>query len=119
MPDSIADLKAKFEAFNQKWSKHGHIDFITWKEYVAKHWNSKEESTLDFLNSRGIEEEPKEDYTIIDYDYSDDQMTDAERNQFPTEFWDGLMGLMHGRCDVFDFDGSGSGLYYGIIIYDL
>ena len=70
-------------------------------------------------------EELKDDDVVIYYDWSDDELSDDESNEF-TDWLYNQPNFFHqlhtemsklGYVGVFDNDGSGSGLYYGCEVF--
>jgi hypothetical protein len=113
-----SSLKTAVDTLNAKWSKCGSVRVITWEEYVkSEYFSPATETYAQFLDSRGIRFQPAPDCIMVDYDFNDDELEDDERDEFSSDIdrlWDGLVNQ---GTPLYDHDGSGGGLYYGLNLY--
>ncbi len=110
-------LTELINAFNAKYSELGQFELYTWNRFVQ---SQQEIPEAQLKEEQGIKCEVSDVDLVLVYDFSDDVLSDEEREVFAQDyyaFWDKVRELTATLPQLVDNDGSGGGLYYGICIY--
>lgn len=110
-------LKAVKE-LTEVWPHCGTVRILTWEEYVTSEHQQASESYAEFLKSRNIHFQPAPDCIVVDFDLNDEELEDdSERDHFINELENLWNGMAEQGQPLYEHDGSGGGLYYGLSIY--